>query len=501
MPAFAMPSRAFLTVVAFTLAFVLASASPLRRIPALEQTAVRPRGRAASSICTSSAECMNTPPANANRYCDSGVCSWRCKTGYIASGSSCVKTASSTNLSSSTKRTSSATSAYDSVARGHEQAVNLDIGSSVGADPRELLSFERLLRPGSTGQLERVLRKREVYISTTPALSSTVSASVYTWNPTPTRTYSTAPTPPAATPVLIRRYRSGDFFDTEQFSYFNLTDPTDGLVTYLTAPDALTQGLATLNPDGTARLGADRTSTLAAGQNRSSVRISSIAAYDPGTLLLFDLAHVPVGCGVWPALWMYSDPWPTMGEIDILEGVNERTYNQLTIHTLSGCNRNKSIPMTGSWVYSKDSCDTATGSSCSVQDNDPTSFGEGFNQAGGGVFAVQMAETGISIWHWPRSKIPSDVAAGEPRPQTWGYPVAAWDGSTCDTRTYFSQLWITLNIDVCGRMAAKSATWKSSTASGPTCAAKYATCADAAADPAAFKEAYFDVNYIKVFSV
>ncbi len=28
---------------------------------------------------------------------------------------------------------------------------------------------------------------------------------------------------------------------------------------------------------------------------------------------------LPAGCGMWPAFWSYGDPWPTMGEIDILE--------------------------------------------------------------------------------------------------------------------------------------------------------------------------------------
>ncbi|BGP16338.1 hypothetical protein JCM10213_004879 [Rhodosporidiobolus nylandii] len=329
------------------------------------------------------------------------------------------------------------------------------------------------------------------------AVSSSSSASTtssYTFNPAPTRTFTTAPTPPAATPIMQRTYRGGDFFDPNQFWFANFTDLTEGSVNYLQASDALARNRTAVNADGTARLGVDSWSSLAVGENRDSVRISSVAAYDPGSLLLFDLKHVPAGCGAWPAVWMYSDPWPTMGEIDILEGVNKRTYNQMTIHTLSGCSRSTSIPITGSWVYTKDSCDTSTGSSRSVQDSDPASFGEGFNAAGGGVFAVQLAETGISIWRWSRSAIPVDVLAGEPRPQSWGIPVAAWDGSTCDTRTYFSKI-------VCGRMAGKASTWKSATASGPSCYAKYPTCADAAADPAAFTDAYFDVEYIKVFSI
>jgi hypothetical protein len=40
----------------------------------------------------------------------------------------------------------------------------------------------------------------------------------------------------------------------------------------------------------------------------------------------------------------------------------------------------------------------AFNSGCTVFDYDPTSYGTGFNNAGGGVFALLFAETGISIW-------------------------------------------------------------------------------------------------------
>jgi len=45
---------------------------------------------------------------------------------------------------------------------------------------------------------------------------------------------------------------------------------------------------------------AEHWSTLPAGQNRDSVRITSHALYSGG-LFLIDLALMPWGCGVWPA--------------------------------------------------------------------------------------------------------------------------------------------------------------------------------------------------------
>jgi hypothetical protein len=79
---------------------------------------------------------------------------------------------------------------------------------------------------------------------------------------------------------------------------------------YLAEADAKALNLTTISPSGTAIISIDRTSQLSLGTNRNSVRISSLDAYNPGTLIIVDLKHVPVGCGTWPALWSYNVPWP-----------------------------------------------------------------------------------------------------------------------------------------------------------------------------------------------
>lgn len=56
-----------------------------------------------------------------------------------------------------------------------------------------------------------------------------------------------------------------------------------------------------------------------------------------GGLVLMDAWHMPTGCGTWPAWWMNGPNWPYGGEIDILEGVNEFSQNQVSVHTGSGC--------------------------------------------------------------------------------------------------------------------------------------------------------------------
>jgi len=57
-------------------------------------------------------------------------------------------------------------------------------------------------------------------------------------------------------------------------------------------------------------------------RGRDSIRISSKRAFDESVIIL-DLAHMPHGCGTWPAFWTLSQqgPWPAGGEIDIIEVV------------------------------------------------------------------------------------------------------------------------------------------------------------------------------------
>ncbi|GAA5996540.1 glycoside hydrolase family 16 protein [Rhodotorula paludigena] len=281
----------------------------------------------------------------------------------------------------------------------------------------------------------------------------------------------------------------------------NISDPTHGLVSHVTAEDAWARNLVSITDDDTVLFSIDRTSVLSAGQNRDSVRIESKETFNPGTLFLADFKHAPVGCSAWPAYWFYGANWPSQGEIDLLEGVNDRDFNMYTLHTTDTCTRDSETPFAGNPDYSSTMCDAyGATSGCGIVDEDPASYGTGFNEAGGGVFALKFAEEGISVWRWKRSNIPADVQQGSPDPASWGTPVAAWDLSTCDITQHFKDLRMTFDITTCGDWAGNDAVWTDPAQSG-SCATKYATCADAVADPNAFAEAYFEISYVKVFSL
>jgi beta-glucanase (GH16 family) len=69
---------------------------------------------------------------------------------------------------------------------------------------------------------------------------------------------------------------------------------------------------------------ADHTNVLSSsGPGRNSVRIKSNSAWGHG-VYVWDIRHMPQGCGTWPAAWTTVESgWPAGGEIDIVEGVND----------------------------------------------------------------------------------------------------------------------------------------------------------------------------------
>ena len=84
--------------------------------------------------------------------------------------------------------------------------------------------------------------------------------------------------------------------------------------------------------------------------------------------------------------------WPVDGEIDIVEGVNNYTNNQATVHTNVGCtlasSNSNTLSISGSVVGGTDCAALTTGNQgCGIRAATSNSFGSGFNSNGGGVYA------------------------------------------------------------------------------------------------------------------
>lgn len=176
----------------------------------------------------------------------------------------------------------------------------------------------------------------------------------------------------------------------------------------------------------------DNTNTYPSGGQRPSVRISSKKGYTSG-LIVLDVQSMPYGCGVWPAFWTVGSAWPSGGEIDIVEGVNNNQNNQYTLHTSSGCtldtsfaksstkrrrgharrgtaNSLSALAFTGKALAT--TCDAAVNGNagCGISDPSNASYGKGLNDNGGGVFATLLDDDGVAICKSPLSLLLVSVA-------------------------------------------------------------------------------------------
>lgn len=326
----------------------------------------------------------------------------------------------------------------------------------------------------------------------------------------------------------------------QQTAYYNdmgytSGDPTDGFVDYLSSAAAAAAGLARVLPSGQVFLGVDNTTTLdaATAQGRASVRLEATETFGTGTLLVADMAHMPgAACGLWPSLWSYNFSEDPIGEIDMVEGGADAGLQERNIVSLHTCGACAFEDIGG--VDERGQCNMGgTGEYCdggddvnwyvfffrgkrkiSVSENlnshktnhrdgcgstgNAQSYGDAFNAAGGGAYALYIESDRVRIWSWPRASIPADIASGSPgTSSSWGTPSSDFRSSSggCDVATYFKTQTLIINTDFCGSEI-DDAAW----AAEPACAAKAASCAEyVAANPGAFGEAYWLFNSINVY--
>ncbi|KAF4457010.1 hypothetical protein F53441_1025 [Fusarium austroafricanum] len=283
------------------------------------------------------------------------------------------------------------------------------------------------------------------------------------------------------------------------FEWFNGIDPSHGFVQYQDLAGAEAYGLYSVDPfSGTVRLRPDSDRKVALNTGRPSVRLESKESFQYG-LFIADFQHMPISqCGTWPAFWTYGANWPMKGEVDILEGANLAYTNIMSAHTADGC----MLDPADSNLFSGErlSLDCAVGTDnvgCGFTspNSDTSSYGDGFNAVGGGVYAMEWDSEYISIWHFPRGAIPADIEGKRPDPSKWGLPQSLFGGSKCNVDEYFNDMRIVLNINFCGDYG--EGTWTDSA----TCRALAPTCREyVAQNPRDFQDAYFDVSYIDVYT-
>jgi len=285
------------------------------------------------------------------------------------------------------------------------------------------------------------------------------------------------------------KYNWGGADIIEKWKYYNGADPTHGYVYYTTYDQAHQWGYVSAQ-NGKAFIRSD-SGSISSGSGRGSVRLSSPIQFTKG-LVIADIAHMPVGMGTWPAFWTCTTiGWPQGGEIDVVEGVNDETLNQMTLHASPTCtvpgkyNEFANVLGTNCDVY-------ATGNAgCARKDVDSTTYGNGFNNIGGGVYAMQWEDSGVYIWFFPRNRIPADINSNTPNPAGWGNPRARFAfNQGCDGNAHFKNHEIIFDNTFCGD-------WAGAVYSGGDTA-----CRNFVRDnPGAFANAYWAVNSVKLYQL
>mmetsp|Transcript_4913 Transcript_4913/g.14894 ORF Transcript_4913/g.14894 Transcript_4913/m.14894 type:complete len:431 (+) Transcript_4913:310-1602(+) len=305
----------------------------------------------------------------------------------------------------------------------------------------------------------------------------------------------TAPPPhcpgSAASYALAHDFFGGDgFFDERQWLFFTAPDPTGGPTQYLSRADALGGGLIEQG-EGWAVLRAGPRETrpeFPEHPRRQSVRIHSRRAWQH-MLIAVSYSHVPHGCGVWPALWLYCDgaevahardadrcgPWPENGEIDLLEFSNEffsKTSLHLGAHAqckldpvaVRGCG--PFLDKNGMHYDCATDYFRGKGSllsfldgpkyGCAPNRRDTWPTPQQLNSAPG-TFVFEWTPDAMKVWNFVAANVPRDLADGAPKPATWDaskmwsfYPLA---GDGCPGKRNLRPLNLVINIAFCGDWA------------------------------------------------
>ncbi|KAJ7572205.1 glycoside hydrolase family 16 protein, partial [Mycena floridula] len=292
---------------------------------------------------------------------------------------------------------------------------------------------------------------------------------------------------------MVKLYAGSTFFDDWIF-YGAADNLTNGDANFLSADAAKAEHLAYVDQaTGRAVIRVDNTSTITDDHKRDAVRIASSDTFSIGSIWVADMYHLPYGCSVWPG-W-----YGTFHCIDTFQSVNMRTFNAMSLHTTEGCDQTN--PLQTSNVINSTDCNYEN-EGCMVSEASVSgAYGAAFASAGGGVFVTEFAESGISIWFFNRTSIPTSLSSNSSTINTddLGWPVANWPSQGCNIDHFFVPQQLVLEITLCGG----ETTLDDTCDPGPPAPHEnqcYYNYVQGAPSLGIYNNAYFDVASVKVFS-
>ncbi|KAF8896814.1 concanavalin A-like lectin/glucanase domain-containing protein [Mucidula mucida] len=288
------------------------------------------------------------------------------------------------------------------------------------------------------------------------ALPTSAAAETTTYEPTPATETSTTATSASTGGTSTDGWTNTNYLTGSSifdfFSFETGASDNSGCANYVSRDS----GLVYTDSNGYAVVAIDSTEYASL---RNSVRMVSNTEFNVGSLIIVDVQEMPAVCGTWPAIWLNGGcTWPDCGEIDILEGVNMYTQNIFSVHTNDGCSLDQSevdsLTSAALKTTSTLSCNAnADSTSCGFNLDSQTSYGQPFNSASGGTYAVSITDDAISFYFWNQGSVPSDITSNTPTPSSWGSALVTISNTACDISSHFTDLSLIINTNLGGTFA------------------------------------------------
>lgn len=178
--------------------------------------------------------------------------------------------------------------------------------------------------------------------------------------------------------------------------------------------------------------------------------LTSKKAYSMG-LFLFDIYHMPNrSCGIESGLSLVNIDEDMMSR-DYFRVINIGRLSKdksISLSLETPCKIEKTGDYKGQLLENQCGSDSYDRLSCMFNVKKGGVFGKEFNMHGGGVYAVELTQKAIKIWHFSRFSIPPDIFNEKPDPELWDLPLALFHGD-CDFKEVFNNFMIIFRFDLC----------------------------------------------------